>query len=231
MPRPVVPILRSPRAASRARSSAPCSGRISAALSAMRSMSGVTRRPCARDLVDLGQQRLGVDHDAVADDAELAAHQARRQQRELVGLVADHQRVAGVVAALEAHHDVGAAGEPVHHLAFALVAPLGADHGDVRPLQSPVVVSCRLSADRSVRRRRLQDMRAAEAACLGRGIVRRRQPGDGGVALARAARGVVLVGAQRHIHARPRLARRGGAQDGVRDKASGRSPARRRRTR
>ncbi len=42
---------------------------------------------------------------------------------ELVGLVAHHQRVAGIVAALEAHDDVGTAGEPVHHLALAFVAP------------------------------------------------------------------------------------------------------------
>ena len=55
-----------------------------------------------------------------------------RQQRQLVGLVADDQRMAGVVAALEPHHDIGAAGQPVHHLALALVAPLGADHRDIR---------------------------------------------------------------------------------------------------
>ena len=48
MPRPVVPILRSPRAASRARSIAPCSGRIRMAFSAMRNVSGVTVSPCAR---------------------------------------------------------------------------------------------------------------------------------------------------------------------------------------
>ena len=48
MPRPVVPILRSPRAASRARSSAGCIGRISVAFSAMRSDAGVTSMPCAR---------------------------------------------------------------------------------------------------------------------------------------------------------------------------------------
>ena len=47
MPRPVVPILRSPRAASRARSIAECSGRISVTFSAIRSVSGVTARPCA----------------------------------------------------------------------------------------------------------------------------------------------------------------------------------------
>src|SRR5262249_4323086 len=42
-------------------------------------------------------------------------------------LAADHQRVAGVVPALEAHHTLGVVGEPVDDLALALVAPLGAD--------------------------------------------------------------------------------------------------------
>jgi len=93
---------------------------------------GRDAQPLRGDAVDLVQQRLRVEHHAVADDAELAAHQAGGEQAQLVGLVAHHQRVAGIVAALEAHHDLGAAGEPVHHLALALVAPLRADDGDVR---------------------------------------------------------------------------------------------------
>ena len=80
MPRPVVPILCSPRAASRARSMAPCSGRIRAAFSAMRRMSGADGQALAADPLDLGEQRVRVDHHAVADDAELAAHQAGGEQ-------------------------------------------------------------------------------------------------------------------------------------------------------
>src|SRR5579871_1427102 len=48
MPRPVVPMLASPRALSRSRSSAPCSGRISAAFSASSRLAGVTSTPCLR---------------------------------------------------------------------------------------------------------------------------------------------------------------------------------------
>ena len=70
------------------------------------------------------------------EDAELALHDARRQQRELVDLVADHQRVAGVVAALEARHYVGAGRQPIDQLALALVAPLGADHRHVGHLDA-----------------------------------------------------------------------------------------------
>ena len=54
------------------------------------------------------------------------------KQRKLVGLVADDERVAGIVAALEADDEIGAAGQPVDDLALALVAPLAADHGYVR---------------------------------------------------------------------------------------------------
>ena len=39
--------------------------------------------------------------------------------------------MAGIVAALEAHDDIGPAGQPVHHLALALVAPLRADDCDI----------------------------------------------------------------------------------------------------
>ena len=47
---------------------------------------------------------------------------------ELELLAAAHDRVAGVVAALEAHDRAGALGEQVGDLALALVAPLGADY-------------------------------------------------------------------------------------------------------
>ncbi|MNQ94853.1 hypothetical protein D3C85_1103910 [compost metagenome] len=84
------------------------------------------------DLLDLADQMPGIDDHAVADDRGLALHHARRQQRQLVNLAVDDQRMARVMAALEAHHHVGAIGQPVHNLALALVAPLGADYRDVR---------------------------------------------------------------------------------------------------
>ena len=55
------------------------------------------------------------------------AHHAGRQQPELEGDAVDDQRVAGIVAALEAHDDVGLFGQPVDDLALALVAPLRPD--------------------------------------------------------------------------------------------------------
>ena len=71
---------------------------------------------------------MRIEDDAVADDRQLAlAHDAGRQQRQLVAHAVDDERVAGIVAALEAHDDVGALRQPVDDLALAFVAPLGAD--------------------------------------------------------------------------------------------------------
>ena len=83
------------------------------------------------ELLDLGLERPRVEHHAIADHAERARNDPAGQQRELVGGPVDDQRVAGIVPALEAHHGIGAAGQPVDDLALALIAPLGADHGDV----------------------------------------------------------------------------------------------------
>src|SRR5688572_31629907 len=42
-----------------------------------------------------------------------------------------HDALPIFVAALEAHDEIGAAGQPVDDLAFALVAPLAADYGNI----------------------------------------------------------------------------------------------------
>src|ERR1700690_799215 len=49
--------------------------------------------------------------------------------------------MAGVVAALETHHHIGTLGQPIDDLAFALVAPLGAHHGDIGHAVTPPLVS------------------------------------------------------------------------------------------
>ena len=77
--------------------------------------------------VELLDQHLGVDHAAVPEQAQRArVEDAARDEPELVRLVADHERVAGVVPALVAGDHVGALGEEVDDLALALVAPLRA---------------------------------------------------------------------------------------------------------
>jgi hypothetical protein len=83
--------------------------------------------------VDLAFEVIRVEHHAVADDGQFAgSDDAGGQQRQLEDLVADHQRMAGVVAALETHDHVGGNREPIDDLALAFVAPLSADHHDIR---------------------------------------------------------------------------------------------------
>ena len=51
---------------------------------------------------------------------------------ELERLAVANDRVAGVVAALEADHEIGLLGKQVHDLSLPLVAPLGADYHQSR---------------------------------------------------------------------------------------------------
>ncbi len=97
---------------------------------------GVGRDPQPADVdpprpqrVELVDQHARVDHDSVADHAALARIQdPRGDQVELPLLIAPHDRVAGVVAALKSHDGVAVLGEQVGDLALALIAPLGADY-------------------------------------------------------------------------------------------------------
>ena len=83
--------------------------------------------------VELVGQHARVDDDPVADDAALAGiEDPRRDQVELEDLAVADDRVAGVVAALEADDRVGALGEQIDDLPLAFVAPLGADDADSR---------------------------------------------------------------------------------------------------
>ncbi len=89
--------------------------------------------PLRADRLDFARQMIGIEHDAVADHRELArTDDAGGQQRQLEHFVADNQRMAGVVTALETDDHVRRDGQPVDDLALALVAPLGADHHDIR---------------------------------------------------------------------------------------------------
>ena len=101
---------------------------------------GVGRDPQAADVdpavaqsLDLAGQHTRVDDDAVADRAGLAGvEDPRGDQVELEGLAVADDRVAGVVAALKADHDVGLLGEQVGDLPLSFIAPLGADYDDSR---------------------------------------------------------------------------------------------------
>ncbi len=86
--------------------------------------------------LDLRLQRPGIEDHAIADDGRSAGDDPRGDERELVGLALDDERVTGIVTALEAYHHVGAARQPVDDLSLAFVAPLGADDCDVSHVRS-----------------------------------------------------------------------------------------------
>ena len=94
----------------------------------------VTEEAALLALGDLLEQHLGIDDHAVAEHAALAAaaQHARRDEVRDKLLPVDDERVAGVGAAAVADHDVGELGVEVDDLAFAFVAPLGADDHDIR---------------------------------------------------------------------------------------------------
>ena len=79
-----------------------------------------------------------VDDDAVADQRrDVRVQHARRRQLELEDLVAAHDGVAGVVAALVAHDHRRLLGQEVGRLALALVAPLQPDDHGGRHQRTP----------------------------------------------------------------------------------------------
>ena len=73
----------------------------------------------------------GMQHHAVADQAQrVGAQDAGRNQVQDGLLAVDDQRVAGVVAALEAHDGADFLGEQIDDLALAFIAPLGPEYDD-----------------------------------------------------------------------------------------------------
>ena len=87
-------------------------------------------QPALAERVEFLEQGLGVDDTAVTDDTALAANDARGQQRELVGLLADDDGVAGVVATLIADDDVGTLAVEIDGAALPFVAQLRSDDRD-----------------------------------------------------------------------------------------------------
>ena len=82
---------------------------------------------------DFGNERGGIDHHPIADDAPFpAAQDAGRDQVQDVFCAAVNDGVARVVAALAADDDVRLGGENVDDLPFALIAPLRANQNCVR---------------------------------------------------------------------------------------------------
>ena len=168
--------------------------------------------------VDLLEQHLGVDDDAVADDRHDArAEDARGQQVQRVLLVADDHRVAGVVAAVELDDVVDAGAEGVGRLALALVTPLGTDQHDCGHAGSSSVVVLGGEGDRAVPRRPEQASAGRQRPGRSRPAQLGGQPGPGqprGLDPGALAPGVAAhpdraVGGEREVRGGP-VARRAG---------------------
>ena len=87
--------------------------------------------PRSRELFQFREQMVGIEHHAVADDADDPRMQdagGNLLEDELA--VADDDGMSGVGAALVADDQVGPLREDVDELALALVAPLSADDHD-----------------------------------------------------------------------------------------------------
>ena len=97
-------------------------------------------------LVDLLEERLRIDHDAVADDAGDARMQnaGRDEMEDELGSLHQH-RVAGVMPALVARDRRKVRRQHVDDLPFALVAPLRAQHCDVHGVYRIFVETSRTS--------------------------------------------------------------------------------------
>ena len=88
--------------------------------------------PLAAQLLDFLDEMIGIEDDAIADDRQFPRpDDAGRKQRKFVSLAVDHERMAGVMAALKPHDDVGADRQPIDDLALSFVAPLGADNDNI----------------------------------------------------------------------------------------------------
>ncbi len=88
--------------------------------------------PERRQLVDLREEGLRIDDDAVADGAgDVGMENPRRQKPEDDLLRVDVDRVAGVVPALIARNDGKARRQQIDDLALALVTPLRTEYCDV----------------------------------------------------------------------------------------------------
>jgi hypothetical protein len=84
------------------------------------------------ELVDLGEQRLRIDHDAVPDDARDAGMEnAGRDQAQYEFFSTHVHRVARVVSALITRDERKTRRDEVDNLPLAFIAPLRAENREV----------------------------------------------------------------------------------------------------
>ena len=83
------------------------------------------------ELVNLGEQRFGIEYNAIADRApDSRVQDSTGNLVQYEGFVTDLHGMTGIRPALIPHHPIGALGEDVHQLPFSFIAPLRADDND-----------------------------------------------------------------------------------------------------
>ena len=83
-------------------------------------------------LIHFVNEHARIDHYAIADQTRFpGVEDPRGDEMKDEFPVIDHQRVTGVVAALETHHTVSLFREKVNNLAFSFISPLGSDNNNV----------------------------------------------------------------------------------------------------
>ena len=88
--------------------------------------------PGGFEILDFGDQRRRVDHQSVADDRLLpGAQDSAGNQLQNEGFVADSDRMAGVMAALIAHHHLEPVRKKIDDLPFSFVSPLGSQYDHI----------------------------------------------------------------------------------------------------
>src|SRR5262249_6454644 len=86
----------------------------------------------ARQLVDLREQRMRIDHNAVANDADDARMQDAGGNQPKDELRSRYEnRVAGIVAALVTRDEVEPRRQQIDDLSLTFVTPLGAEHSEI----------------------------------------------------------------------------------------------------
>ena len=96
----------------------------------------------SRQLVHFGEQRLGIDDDAVADDAGDAGMEdaGRDEAQDELGAV-DIHRVAGVVSTLIPRDDGKVRRQQIDDLPFAFIAPLSAENRKIHIERTKILPS------------------------------------------------------------------------------------------
>ena len=92
----------------------------------------VDEMPSRLERLNFLDENLRIDDHAIADHAKFVRVQGARGHQVQDGFITvDDEGVAGVIATLKAHDDIGFIGKEIDNFSFTFITPLGADDCDV----------------------------------------------------------------------------------------------------